>query len=288
MSFNLFDLAHPRHESDEPAEIDVPLSVAQKVAKTYMDGVEDAIQAVGKLEAIKGKAYGPLFDPFSEMARKIPCVNQLQRDVHRAILSGAKQSGLAAPGEYHIESDDFDQYLTGLNRHGGIHSDSNVKTDILGLCEAIEAKYGGVQGQKAELKRAAKNIVNQFDLTKTEIEVKSGMVELRMRMWLSKNYRGKYEWEYGEKNRLTALLRDLSIGLEASGMSLHFTELTNHITVYPCLVEPGRTSFDGAIAAGELGNQPVRLKVQKEHLRWRFSKACADTISDFVSQYGSD
>lgn len=290
MSFSLFE-QEPNPPGPGGSTVEEPaVSLAQRVAQTYMAGLRKAIAHKALIERMKVQEYASTFDPFSRVFGSVPSINALHQQVFEAIVRGAKDTGLAAPGEYEINSDDFDAYLTGLNGRGGYGVEETVKTDILGLCIAIEAKFGGAHGQKAELRRAAKNIVQEFNLATTEIEVKSGMVEFRIRTWLRKSYRNRYEWDYSDRARLARLTRDLGLGLAVSGMSLHFPELDPMITAHSgySVVEPGRTSFDGVIYAGDLGDQPIRVKVQKDHQRWRFTKACADAISDFVSQYGND
>jgi hypothetical protein len=284
VTFMLFETPAQQEADPSEAHESGTTSLVERVAQSYSDGLQQAIEDVTLLESLQSKTYGPDFTPFSDVVRSIPCVNQLQKNVFSAIVGSAKKTGLAAPGVYQIEQDDFDQYLSGLNCNGGYERSSTVKTDILGLCKAIEAKYGGEAGVHAERRRAALSLISELDLAKTEIIVKAGLVEFRMRMWLRKNYSGRYEWEYSNKNRLNEILRDLELVFENAGMDIFFPELKQALAHYStCVVEPGKTSFEGLIA-----DHPIRVKVQKEHLRWRFTKECTDVLSDFVSKYGSE
>jgi hypothetical protein len=115
---------------------------------------------------------------------------------------------LAAPGDYQFE-DDFDQYLTGLDRHGGWDDDNTVKVDIRGLCNAIYSAYAGDAGDKIEHRRVARALIRQFDLEKKMIEPKKGFVELVHYNYLEKASKGGYNFNYGAKPPIEQTIANL-------------------------------------------------------------------------------
>lgn len=285
MSFCLFEenkLAQQQVESlEDGVESESPSNV-ERVAKMYSDGLKQAIIDTQLLRQMESRDYGKNFNPFSDLHRVKSCENGLNRSVHKAILAGAKATGLAAPGEYEISDIDFEQYLTGLNRYDGFNDESVVRVDILGLCKAIEAQYGGDNGLSIEQRRVANELINAFALDKTQIEVKAGVVELRMRMYLRKDYNKRYEFDYTDKYRLLKMVNLLETAFGHSGMNVSLPQFRDGFS-NTMVLEPGRTKFEGSI-----GNHPLTVKVQTDHLRWRFTKECSDALSDFVSQHGSD
>ena len=260
---------------------DKPVSLPERVATDYLMGLAAAIDAIERMQASLRAHYGLGFQPFEEAHRKLPCVNQLNKEMYNTILAKAKQTGLAAPGQYSINGD-FDLYLTGLNRHGGYVEENEVRVDIPGLCNAIFTAYGGDAGSKAEKYRIAKALISKFDLEKAQIEPKKGFVELSSHLYLEKRYNGKYEIPYSAKDGIEQALQNLAHVFHLSGMLLDMNSMRKELRDYGFSPEPNKTKFEGFI-----DDYPLTVKVYKGELRWKFAEQCIAVLSDFVSEFGN-
>lgn len=279
----LFDDQPEPVEASRTESATPELSIVEKVAKSYHDDLQTAISDLVVLSQIVNRNYGHHFSPFTDVGRRLPCENSLHQNVFEAIINGAKQTGLAAPGKYEFDNLSFEQYMTGFNRHGGYYSESHVQTDIKGLCQAIFDAYGGDAGDKAEKKRAAKSLISYLNLENTEIEIKSGMVEFRRRQYLRQSYSKPYEWDYREKNHIHEIIKDLRMVFEGADQTFAIWDLERSISSHgPVEITPGSTKFEGLIG----GSHPVIVRVYKDNIRWRFTKECAEILSDFVSEFG--
>jgi hypothetical protein len=260
-------------------------SLVEIVAKRYQDGLDEALR-LRALFSAPTKFLGVGFSPFADLKSKIPDEDDLHFTIFKDIVANAKATGLAAPGDYNFEQD-FQEYKTGSDDYYGRRRRDEkvpVKTDILGLCNAIHAAYGGANGKDAEYRRIARNIISAFALESTKIEVKAGFVELSQRSWLQKNYRNQYEWDYSCRRTYLALLGDLSELFGKSGMHFGMGAFIGALSAHSDpTIEPNKTKFDGYI-----NDYPVRVKVQKEELRWRFAPECVEVISDFVTEFGPE
>lgn len=257
-------------------------TVPEQVAAMYQRGLADALSASEKMSAFVGLDYGAGFDPFEDAGRKIPDRNGLNKALFEAIVRSAKATGLASPGNYEISRHDFDRYLKGLNHHDGYDSDSKVKVNILGLCKAIYAAYGGDSGKRVEHNRVAKSLISAFSLDKAKIEVKSGMVELSQHSYLERRYSGGgYEISYNSQTRVREILGNLKHVFSESGMHLSNGPLEMAMADYKFRPEPNKTVF-----SGQVDDEPFTVKVFKHELKWKFTEACIAVISDFVVEYG--
>lgn len=257
-------------------------TVPEQVAAMYQRGLADALSASEKMSAFVGLDYGAGFDPFSDAGHKIPDRNGLNKALFEAIVRSAKATGLASPGNYEISRHDFDRYLKGLNHHDGYDSESKVKVNILGLCKAIYAAYGGDSGKRVEHNRVAKSLISAFSLDKAKIEVKSGMVELSQHSYLERRYSGGgYEISYNSQTRIREILANLKHVFSESGMHLSNRPLEMAMANYKFRPEPNKTVF-----TGQVDDDPFTVKVFKHELKWKFTEACIAIISDFVVEYG--
>jgi hypothetical protein len=263
--------------TEPKAEFTVP----EKVAAMYQHGLADALSASEKMSAFVGLDYGAGFDPFNDAGHKIPDRNGLNKALFEAIVRSAKATGLASPGNYEISRHDFDRYLKGLNHHDGYDTESKVKVNILGLCNAIYAAYGGDSGKRVEHNRVAKSLISAFSLDKAKIEVKSGMVELSQHSYLEKRYSGGYEISYSSQTRVRDILANLKHVFSESGMHLSNRPLDVAMADYKFRPEPNKTVF-----TGQVDDDPFTVKVFKHELKWKFTEACIAVISDFVVEYG--
>jgi hypothetical protein len=280
MSFDLFE---SKASASSPAakEPETPQGVAATVAKYYEDGLKRAIADLELMESLRGNDYGEGFSPFSDVYRDLPHLNHMHMDLFRAIVAGARKTGLAAAGDFRIVAEDFEKFVKGMERRGGSASGSKIRVDIAGLCNAIEKEFGGKAGELLEHKRVANSLISEFNLRQTEIVEVKGMVELRMRRYLRKSYSGRYELDYSDGVRYGATLENLRGIFGRAGMYLDALPLTNFLRDHARIVEPGKTVFELSI-----GGQPLRIKIHKEESRWRFPKACVDLLADYVAEHG--
>lgn len=266
-------------EANQEAE---KLTLPEYVAAGYASGLADAIAASTEITNLARQHFGRGFTPFEEFVRRIPDTNSMNKMVFEQIFATAKTTGLAAPGDYSISRNDFDEFLTGLNHHGGYRENDNVKVDILGLCSAIHTAYGGDKGNLVEDKRVADELIRTFGLKEHEIQPKAGFVVLAQRMYLEKKYGGGYQLNYTYENTLRNTMKNLSHVFEQQSMDFDLNELVVFLSDYRERVEPNKTTFVGSV-----DDQPLSVKVMKEEFRWKFTEACIAVISDFVAEYGS-
>ncbi len=288
MTFTLFDTETPAAisapaDQTESTGVDIAesISIVDAVTQKFTTALEKAIECIPQLQALKSNTFGADFCAFGDAIGSIPDADDLNKEVYEAIIQRAKELELAAPGEYGFDKSLFESYLTGLDPHyRRKERGTRIAVDIAGLCNAIYERYSGENGAKHERRRIAKALVDAFDLARQEIVENKGTVELRMRMYISKDYNGKYKWDYSDQRRIYLVLQNLTEAFNEGDMTVHLFELKNALstshTFYP---EPGRTAFEGTV-----GGQPVRIKVHKEELRWKFPKACVDALGDFISQ----
>lgn len=296
MSFNLFEddqAVAPLQQQVSALELDhtsataiaeePELSLVETVAKQYQDGLDEAIRIIDLMNGAT-TFFGEGFSPLDDSKRKLPDIDELHRSIFNAIVCKAKVTGLAEPGDYGFE-ESFDAYITGPGERERRYGDETpVRTNILGLCKAINAEYGGVGGQKAEFRRIAKNIISTFDLGKTKIVVKAGFVDLSQRTYLQTNFRGQYEWDFSRRRCYLGVLNDLKAIFEKSNMHFGLGAFYGALRAdRDITIEPNKTKFEGFI-----NDYPVRVLVRKEEMRWRFAPECIDVISDFATEFGPE
>lgn len=262
----------------QPKELTLP----EKVAADYQHGLDAAIAAVAELTQPMRAFYSRGFTPFDDALRKLPCSNELNKDMFKVIVREAKNTGLAAPGNYHFD-EDFGEYLTGLDRHGSWDEDNTVKVDVLGLCNAIFNAYAGDAGDRIEHNRVARALISRFDLEKKPIEPRKGFVELTHYNYLEKSYRGDYNFCYSSKNTIADTLSNLKYVFGQSNLIVLMTDLQTALRDYHFKVEPNKTVFPGHI-----GDDPFSVKVFKGELRWKFTEHCIGILGDFVAEHGSE